>query len=72
MDAMYVMHAPTTQNAIIKNTERSDLSVIAEDVRAEFSSIRNAVYFAAYLSSSDKFVHLLLQTLIGSEQLEFE
>lgn len=45
---------------------------MAEDVRAEFSSIPNAVYFAAHLRSSDKFVHLLLQTLIGSEQLELE
>lgn len=35
-------------------------------------SMKNAVYFAAHLSSSDKFVHLLLQTLIGSEQLELE
>jgi hypothetical protein len=35
-------------------------------------SMKIAVYFAAHLSSSDKCVHLLLQTLIGSEQLELE
>lgn len=59
-------------SAIIKNTERSDLSVMCGIQQYTECSMKNAVYFAAHLSSSDKFVPLLLQTLIGSEQLELE